>query len=107
MAWSLVHLPSGDTTSTFGWSEITEGGRTVRHGDRSVKFAGAAVEVVREDGRTDTVPLVWPVPPAKTPDGETMPEGWAEFEKRLQDEYREKLATKEKLEAAFRARRPR
>ena len=105
VTWSVVHLPSGDTTATFGWTEARESGTSVRHGDKEIRFAGSAVEIVREDGRVDRVDLVWPVPPAKTPADAQMPDGWAEYEKRLMDEYREKLASKEKLEASWRASR--
>ena len=107
VTWSLVHLPSGDATGSFGWTESREGGAVTRSGDREIRFSadGTMLEVVRNDGHTEKLPLQWPVPPAKVPADAVMPEGWAIYEQRLQDEYREKLALKEKLEAVWRQTR--
>jgi hypothetical protein len=76
VSWTLVHLPSGDTTRSFGWTESREGGAVTRSGDREIRFAadGAHAEVTREDGHVEKIPLEWPVPPAKTPADAQMPE---------------------------------
>lgn len=105
--WSLVHLPSGDTTGSFGWTESHENGAVTRSGDRAIRFSAdeTAVEVTRADGRVERFPLEWPVPPAKTPADAQMPDGWAAYEERLQAEFREKLALKAKLEAVWRQTR--
>lgn len=104
VSWTVVHVPSGDTTASFGFTEAHENGTVTREGDREVRFSadGTSIEVVRADGHTDTLALEWPVPPAKIPPDAQMPEGWAAYEQRLQEEYREKLALKEKLEAIWR-----
>lgn len=107
VSWSVVHVPSGDAIASFGFTEAHEDGKVMRDGDREVRFSkdGKSIEVVRADGHTDTLPLEWPVPPAKIPADAQMPEGWAAYEQRLQEEYREKLALKEKLEAVWRKAR--
>src|SRR5262249_19772552 len=107
VSWRVVHAPSNDAIHTCGYSETSNSDGSSRYGTRAIRFSDdhLAVLVTEDDGRITRIPLEWPAPPMEPPEDMVLSPALQALRRKSQQEYEQKKANRERIEAEWRAKR--